>query len=144
MLQNQTRVHWSESRQTRCRCPFPTGQSRSARVGFTRDSSWVEVRFNPYVCVVEPSGHRGCLEIFAPFLPGIFHSAIPSAALTSHIHHSNTRRDPAMTFQIFVGGQRVNSSDVLNQAAWSGKVRATEVFAPVTSKLGGGGFPLIF
>ena len=26
-----------------------------------------------------------------------------------------------MTFQIFVGGQRVNSSDVLNQAAWSGK-----------------------
>jgi len=35
-----------------------------------------------------------------------------------------------MTFQIFVGGQRVNSADVLNTPAWSHQVR----LSPVTSR----------
>jgi hypothetical protein len=35
-----------------------------------------------------------------------------------------------MTFQIFVGGQRVNSADVLNTPAWSHQVRLSP---PVTS-----------
>ena len=43
---------------------------------------------------------------------------------------SNRRRRRDMTFQIFVGGQRVNSADVLNTPAWSHQVRLSP---PVTS-----------
>ena len=72
----------------------------------------------------------GCLDSRAFFFLDIRGRAIrPRPPLTVPLR-SIRRRRRGMTFQIFVGGQRVNSADVLNTPAWSHQVR----LSPVTSR----------
>jgi len=41
------------------------------------------------------------------------------------ISNKQARRRFAMTFQIFVGGQRVNSAEILDTPGWSAQVRTS-------------------
>lgn len=83
------------------------------------------------VSVVRPGTlSAGCLDSRAFFFLDIRGRAIrPRPPLTVPLR-SIRRRRRGMTFQIFVGGQRVNSADVLNTPAWSHQVR----LSPVTSR----------
>ena len=106
--------------------PFADGHARSARsTGATRSR-------RRCVRVARLVSSRPGASILAPFSSsGRAGTRDPGLELSLTVSlRSNRRRRRDMTFQIFVGGQRVNSADVLNTPAWSHQVRLSP---PVTS-----------
>ena len=107
-------------------------RSRAVRAVNRGDEVSSEVRSGGAARLFSADGtHPRVLRFSRLFLPGRAGTRDPGLELSLTVSlRSNRRRRRDMTFQIFVGGQRVNSADVLNTPAWSHQVRLSP---PVTS-----------